>query len=183
MAGCGRAVRLPEIEQAQPTVNYTNPNNFGDFKPPPATSHAVDCGNSHFFCWECLGEAHAPCGCIQWQQWQQKISEIKPEELRANCDESESAANCLWLVTNSKPCPNCKSPIQKNEGCNHMKCSKVREVSIEACGSNPCGSFSVNLTSVGYVKNHGNVTVQQQEDISDVIDSKQLTKLMKSKAT
>ena len=39
--------------------------------------------------------------------------------------ETENAANCLWLVTNSKSCPNCKSPIQKNEGCNHMKCSKV----------------------------------------------------------
>ena len=74
---------------------------------------------------ECLGEAHAPCGCSQWHQWQQKISEVKPEELRASCAETEDAANCLWLVTNSKPCPNCKSPIQKNEGCNHMKCSKV----------------------------------------------------------
>ena len=74
---------------------------------------------------ECLGEAHAPCGCSQWHQWQQKISEVKPEELRASCVETEDAANFLWLVTNSKPCPNCKSPIQKNEGCNHMKCSKV----------------------------------------------------------
>jgi len=35
----------------------------------------------------------------------------------------ENSANCLWLVTNSKPCSSCKSPIQKNEGCNHMKCS------------------------------------------------------------
>ncbi|XP_066998592.2 uncharacterized protein [Anabrus simplex] len=123
MPGCGRAVRLPETEQAQPSDLL---HSISSFKPPPVTSHAVDCGNGHFFCWECLGEAHAPCGCNQWLQWQQKISEVKPEELRASCVETEDAANCLWLVTNSKPCPNCKSPIQKNEGCNHMKCSKCK---------------------------------------------------------
>ncbi|XP_054276599.1 uncharacterized protein LOC128995607 [Macrosteles quadrilineatus] len=113
MAGCGRAVRLPEIEQMrnQPQVN---------------TSHAVDCGNGHFFCWECLGEAHAPSGCQQWRQWQSKITQVKPEQLQTTCTETEDAANCLWLVTNCKPCPNCKSPIQKNEGCNHMKCSKCK---------------------------------------------------------
>ncbi|KAJ4428785.1 hypothetical protein ANN_25778 [Periplaneta americana] len=192
MPGCGRAVRLPETEQTQPSDVL---HNIPSAKPPLLTSHAVDCGNGHFFCcpdlapsdfhlflhlkkflggqrfdgddevktavrkWfasqagkfynegierlvprldkclnnggdyvekECLGEAHAPCGCNQWHQWQQKISEVKPEELRASCIETEDAANCLWLVTNSKPCPNCKSPIQKNEGCNHMKCSKCK---------------------------------------------------------
>ncbi|KAL1501925.1 hypothetical protein ABEB36_007156 [Hypothenemus hampei] len=117
--GCGRAVRLPEAEQT------TGKNQFNR-KPIPLTSHAVDCGNAHFFCWECLGDAHAPCGCEQWQQWHKKIAEVKPEELNATCSGSEEAANCLWLVTNSKPCPNCKSPIQKNEGCNHMKCSKCK---------------------------------------------------------
>lgn len=118
VAGCGRAVRLPETEQT--------PSGPGSRKQTaPITSHAVDCGNAHFFCWECLGEAHAPSGCNQWMEWQKKIAEVKPEELKASCVESEDAANCLWLVTNSKPCPNCKSPIQKNEGCNHMKCSKV----------------------------------------------------------
>lgn len=44
----------------------------------------------------------------------------------------EDAANCLWLLTNSKPCANCKSPIQKNEGCNHMQCAKVYTV-ISLC--------------------------------------------------
>lgn len=115
--GCGRAVRLPEIEQSKQLNNN---------KCIPVTSHAVDCGNAHFFCWECLGEAHAPSGCRQWQEWQMKIAEVKPEELQASCSGSEDAANFLWLVTNSKPCPNCKSPIQKNEGCNHMKCSKCK---------------------------------------------------------
>ena len=42
-------------------------------------------------------------------------------------EKEESSANYLWLVTNSKKCPNqnCNAPIQKNEGCNHMKCYKV----------------------------------------------------------
>ncbi|XP_037798012.1 ankyrin repeat and IBR domain-containing protein 1-like isoform X1 [Penaeus monodon] len=118
--GCGRAVKFPEAELE------TQPFFFPNTKPPPKTSHAVDCGNGHFFCWECLGEAHSPSGCEQWIEWQSKVAEVKPEELRINSGETEDAANFLWLVTNSKPCPNCKSPIQKNEGCNHMKCSKCK---------------------------------------------------------
>ncbi len=43
-------------------------------------------------------------------------------------DKEELAANYLWLVTNSKNCPNsnCNAPIQKNEGCNHVKCYRVK---------------------------------------------------------
>lgn len=48
VAGCGRAVRLPETEQTQPLDEFKNLTNG---KPPPLTSHAVDCGNGHFFCW------------------------------------------------------------------------------------------------------------------------------------
>jgi len=42
-------------------------------------------------------------------------------------EKAELSANYLWLVTNSKRCPNpnCNAPIQKNEGCNHVKCYKV----------------------------------------------------------
>ncbi|XP_071144243.1 ankyrin repeat and IBR domain-containing protein 1-like [Mytilus edulis] len=108
--GCGQAVKMPETY----------------IKLPSDTSKAVDCGKGHLFCWECLGEAHEPASCENWKKWYNKIAEIRPEELRTTEEETENAANCLWLVTNSKSCPNCKSPIQKNEGCNHMKCCKCK---------------------------------------------------------
>ncbi|KAM7286012.1 ankyrin repeat and IBR domain-containing protein 1 isoform X2 [Ixodes scapularis] len=114
-AGCGRAVKLPVI--AKPPVL--------PHRAPPV-SHAVDCGNGHYFCWECRGGAHAPCSCDLWKQWRTKVAEVKPEELESAWCHTEDAANSLWMVTNSKPCPSCKSPIQKNEGCNHLKCYKCK---------------------------------------------------------
>ncbi|CAH1249206.1 ANKIB1 [Branchiostoma lanceolatum] len=122
--GCGRAVRLPSESGTAPIGAEAQ------------TSHAVDCGNGHFFCWECLGEVHEPSSCDQWKQWQQKITEIDPSTLSPGSHvpekktvvdtEAETTANCLWLVTNTKPCPKCKVYIQKNEGCNHMKCTKCK---------------------------------------------------------
>uniref|UniRef100_A0A3Q0RVM7 Ankyrin repeat and IBR domain-containing protein 1 n=1 Tax=Amphilophus citrinellus TaxID=61819 RepID=A0A3Q0RVM7_AMPCI len=115
-ARCERAVRL-----TRPGPGDTDPHSF-----PLLPSPAVDCGKGHLFCWECLGEAHEPCDCQMWRNWLQKVTEMKPEELAGVSEAYEDAANCLWLLTNSKPCANCKSPIQKNEGCNHMQCAKCK---------------------------------------------------------
>ncbi|XP_028326538.1 ankyrin repeat and IBR domain-containing protein 1-like [Gouania willdenowi] len=116
--GCERAVRL-------------NTQSFGSSNPDPMSfpllrAPAVDCGKGHLFCWECQGEAHEPCDCETWKFWLQKVTEMKPEELAGVSEAYEDAANCLWLLSNSKPCANCKSPIQKNEGCNHMQCAKCK---------------------------------------------------------
>uniref|UniRef100_A0A8C4ST34 Ankyrin repeat and IBR domain-containing protein 1 n=1 Tax=Erpetoichthys calabaricus TaxID=27687 RepID=A0A8C4ST34_ERPCA len=117
-AGCERAVRLT---RQGPGTTGSDPLTFPLLRAP-----AVDCGKGHLFCWECLGEAHEPCDCQTWKMWLQKVSEMKPEELVGVSEAYEDAANCLWLLTNSKPCANCKSPIQKNEGCNHMQCAKCK---------------------------------------------------------
>ncbi|KAM9384296.1 ankyrin repeat and IBR domain-containing protein 1-like isoform 2-T2 [Pholidichthys leucotaenia] len=115
-AHCERAVRL-----TRPGPGDNDPHSF-----PLLPSPAVDCGKGHLFCWECLGEAHEPCDCQMWRNWLHKVTEMKPEELAGVSEAYEDAANCLWLLTNSKPCANCKSPIQKNEGCNHMQCAKCK---------------------------------------------------------
>ncbi|KAM9309498.1 ankyrin repeat and IBR domain-containing protein 1-like isoform 2-T2 [Pholidichthys leucotaenia] len=117
-AGCERAVRL---NTQGPGSSTSDPLSFPLLRAP-----AVDCGKGHLFCWECQGEAHEPCDCEIWKLWLQKVTEMKPEELAGVSEAYEDAANCLWLLTNSKPCANCKSPIQKNEGCNHMQCAKCK---------------------------------------------------------
>ncbi|XP_033050696.1 ankyrin repeat and IBR domain-containing protein 1 isoform X3 [Trachypithecus francoisi] len=116
--GCDRAVRL--------TKQGSNTSGSDTLSFPLLRAPAVDCGKGHLFCWECLGEAHEPCDCQTWKNWLQKVTEMKPEELVGVSEAYEDAANCLWLLTNSKPCANCKSPIQKNEGCNHMQCAKCK---------------------------------------------------------
>ena len=32
--------------------------------------------------------------------------------------------NLLWLAANTKRCPRCQTPTEKNEGCNHMTCKR-----------------------------------------------------------
>uniref|UniRef100_A0A8C4YZ13 RBR-type E3 ubiquitin transferase n=1 Tax=Gadus morhua TaxID=8049 RepID=A0A8C4YZ13_GADMO len=117
-AGCERAVRLNSQETRGSSAN---PLSFALLRAP-----AVDCGKAHLFCWECQGEAHEPCDCDVWKLWLQKVSEMRPQELGGVSEAYEDAANSLWMLTNSKACASCKSPIQKNEGCNHMQCAKCK---------------------------------------------------------
>ena len=36
-------------------------------------SHSVDCGNGHYFCWECGKlQGHAPVSCGLWSKWLEK---------------------------------------------------------------------------------------------------------------
>lgn len=40
-------------------------------------SHTVDCGNGHFFCWECgCIQGHAPVACTLWEKWHEKCAKM-----------------------------------------------------------------------------------------------------------
>ena len=41
-------------------------------------------------------------------------------------DEEHAKTTELWKQSNTKPCPKCKAPIEKNEGCDHMTCAKCK---------------------------------------------------------
>ncbi|PIN21624.1 putative E3 ubiquitin ligase [Handroanthus impetiginosus] len=81
-------------------------------------SYDVTCHCSHSFCWsslrlqntlQCVEEAHRPVDCGTVAKW-----------ILKNGAESE---NMNWILANSKPCPKCKRPIEKNQGCMHITCT------------------------------------------------------------
>ncbi|KAL8518166.1 hypothetical protein ACS0TY_009504 [Phlomoides rotata] len=74
-------------------------------------SYDVNCDCSYKFCWNCAEECHRPVDCQTVLNWTKK-------------NKSEGA-NVTWISANTKPCPKCHRPIEKNNGCNHMTCGKL----------------------------------------------------------
>ncbi|KAH7858163.1 hypothetical protein Vadar_020720 [Vaccinium darrowii] len=100
--------------------SYIEDNRKTKWCPAPGCEYAVEfvvgsggfdvaCLCSYGFCWNCTEEAHRPVDCGTVEKWIMK-----------NSAESE---NMNWILANSKPCPKCKRPIEKNQGCMHMTCT------------------------------------------------------------
>ncbi|KAM2624222.1 hypothetical protein TB1_031215 [Malus domestica] len=100
--------------------SYIEDNKKTKWCPYPGCEHAVNfvgdnenydvsCLCSYGFCWNCTEEAHRPVDCSTVEKW-----------ILKNSAESE---NMNWILANSKPCPKCKRPIEKNQGCMHMTCT------------------------------------------------------------
>ncbi len=67
----------------------------------------LDCKNRQ--CFRCNEEDHYPVTCHELEQWNER-------------DKSDGQT-MNWIVVNTKKCPECKHPIEKNQGCRHMKCT------------------------------------------------------------
>ncbi|GKV29063.1 hypothetical protein SLEP1_g38035 [Rubroshorea leprosula] len=100
--------------------SYIEDNRKTKWCPAPGCDYAVDfivgsesydvtCRCSYSFCWNCTEEAHRPVDCGTVAKW-----------ILINSAESE---NKNWILANSKPCPKCKRPIEKNQGCMHITCT------------------------------------------------------------
>ncbi|KAL3581729.1 hypothetical protein D5086_016061 [Populus alba] len=100
--------------------SYIEDNRKTKWCPAPGCDYAVDfivgsgsydviCRCAYSFCWNCTEEAHRPVDCATVAKW-----------ILKNSAESE---NMNWILANSKPCPKCKRPIEKNQGCMHITCT------------------------------------------------------------
>uniref|UniRef100_A0A1J3CD46 RBR-type E3 ubiquitin transferase n=1 Tax=Noccaea caerulescens TaxID=107243 RepID=A0A1J3CD46_NOCCA len=68
----------------------------------------VECSCGLQFCFSCLSQAHSPCSCLMWELWRKKCR-----------DESETVN---WITVHTKLCPKCCKPVEKNGGCNLVRC-------------------------------------------------------------
>eukprot|EP01071_Lankesteria_metandrocarpae_P008854 Lankesteria_metandrocarpae@DN5071_c0_g1_i2.p1 len=68
----------------------------------------VGCTCGHSFCFYCADEPHRPVPCEIIKAWHEK-----------NMNEAD---NVSWILLNTKSCPGCKQPIEKDHGCMHMTC-------------------------------------------------------------
>ncbi|EER03653.1 ankyrin repeat and ibr domain containing protein, putative [Perkinsus marinus ATCC 50983] len=111
--GCGRAV-----------LKFSHPKDVhrsgGRGSSIAVESDTVVCDCGYCWCFSCQREAHEPASCQQVYDWEVK-----------NSNESE---NVSWILANTKQCPRCGRPIEKNQGCNHMRCSE----SGGGCGQEFC---------------------------------------------
>ena len=71
----------------------------------------ISCECGERFCFGCNKDAHKPVDCDLLQTWMDCLSEY------------ENIADNNWMKVNTKKCPKCKVPIEKNHGCMHMTCS------------------------------------------------------------
>mmetsp|Transcript_21929 Transcript_21929/g.40003 ORF Transcript_21929/g.40003 Transcript_21929/m.40003 type:complete len:539 (-) Transcript_21929:2760-4376(-) len=75
---------------------------------PKAKSRIILCKCEYAWCFKCGNNAHMPLSCDDLAKWKEK--------------DSSEQGNTDWLLVNTKKCPRCKTPIQKNSGCMHMTC-------------------------------------------------------------
>ena len=78
----------------------------------------VKCTCGYSYCYSCSDEWHGPVTCEVLKKWAKK------------CEDDSETIN--WINANTKDCPKCNNPIEKNGGCNHMTCRK------QSCGHSFC---------------------------------------------
>jgi hypothetical protein len=82
-----------------------------------AATQCSACG--HTACFDCGKAPHGVATCEQADAWLKYYSIVE----EASGSQESKQNDEKWLAQHTRPCPDCKSPIQRNFGCNHMTCN------------------------------------------------------------
>ena len=129
--GCDKVVRRPRIERDESSV--ATPRGAGSAA---LALGGVDvrCACALEFCFACASEPHGPASCTQRDLWLEMAEVARGRKKRGrNSGRPLQHVDAAWFESNTKPCPRCKMPIQKNDGCNHMTCTPPGGCGHEFC--------------------------------------------------
>ena len=107
---CGMALRLVHNKEGKELAGCTG------------------CGqkSAQQVCFSCKEEAHFPATCDEARWWTAR---------NPNGNASKEGVEFInFLKHNTKPCPHCKTPTEKNGGCMHMSCTKCGKHWCWQCG-------------------------------------------------
>jgi len=85
----------------------------------PESGREVGCACGMVWCFGCGTDAHLPVSCETVHKWESK--------------NRDSSGDATWIKVNTKLCPKCQNPIEKNGGCMHMTCRKPGGCGHEFC--------------------------------------------------
>lgn len=99
----------------------------------PAMDAVCECGT--LVCLRCKNLGHEPLDCKWFEEWDSSLEKVM------------DTLNNDWKKKNTKPCPKCKTDIEKNQGCMHMTCAKCRHEFCWLClgdwrGHSACNKYT-----------------------------------------
>lgn len=130
-----------------------------------------ECSNCFVYCPFCRRE-HGSLSCKRFQQLRYEVLTGK----RSVDQQSEGV-----VARNSKMCPSCKMPIQKEGGCNFMDCPNCRRHFCWSCGRILKGSHQAHQCDAGFEGSHvvhktpnGQLCVELTRLFTNVLDIDQI---------
>ena len=113
---------LPAHAHAHCTRHTTHTTHTLPSQRAPRVAEDVTCLAGHSFCFGCVSPVHAPATCAEMESWRKR--------------DTAEGADALWIMQNTKSCPNpkCGRAIERSTGCNKVICSACSTAMCYACG-------------------------------------------------